>query len=148
MTLLHVARSGALALAVASGLIALLPSGAAAAAKPAATPTPIPTAAPNEDRAMTARARAEFVALGAGKIDRSRYTKQAADALTDSVVASLSTQLKAFGEPQTYLYRGKTVDKDGTNNYYYTIFCEKGTLSLSLAVDTHDKFAGLSVGPE
>ena len=131
----------ALALALSSGMAAL------AASKPAPTPTPIPTAAPNEDPAITVRAQAEFAALQAGKIDRSHYAKAAADALTDAVVASLSKQLKPYGDVRTFLYRGKAVDKDGTN-YYYTVMCEKGNLSLSLAIDAHDKIAGLSAGPE
>jgi hypothetical protein len=135
----------AVALAFALALSSGMP--ARAASKPAATPTPIPTAAPNEDPAITVRAQAEFAALQAGKIDHSHYAKTAADALTDAVVATLSKQLKPYGDVRTFLYRGKAVDKDGTN-YYYTVMCEKGNLSLSLAIDTHDKIAGLSVGPE
>ena len=135
-----IAPAVALALALSSGMPAR------AASKPAATPTPIPTAAPNEDPAITVRAQAEFAALQAGKTDRSHYAKAAADALTDALVESLSKQLKPYGDVRIFLYRGKAVDKDATN-YYYTIMCEKGNLSLSLAIDARDKIAGLSVSP-
>jgi hypothetical protein len=135
------ARTTVLTLVLSSGLPGF------AVSKPAATPTPIPTAAPNEDPAITVRARVEFAALQTGKIDRSHYAKAAADALTDAVVASLSKELKPYGDARTFLYRGKAVDKDGTN-YYYTVMCDKGNLALSLAIDAHDKIAGLSAGPE
>jgi hypothetical protein len=144
---LHLRRAVALAVALAGGFIAL-PGGLSAAVKPIATPTPTPTNAPGEVAAMTARVKAEFLALQSGKIDRTHYAKIANDALSEATLADLSKQLKTYGAVRTTYYRGKKVTGPNATDYFYTMDCEKGMLAVTFGLDASDKIAGLSVGPE
>jgi hypothetical protein len=131
-------------------LIAMAVAGAPAFARaadppPASAPQALPTAAPDEDLATTARARAEFLALQAGKVDRTRYSKQAADALTDAVIAQVTPQLKAAGDIKYLIYRGKSVSPNKDVQYQYTLVLTNYTGTLLFVLTPDDKIDGINL---
>jgi hypothetical protein len=135
-----------LALAIAAGV----PSGAHAAADPqpatsATAPQALPTAAPDEDLAISARAKAEFLALQAGKIERSHYSKSASDALTDALLAQVAPQLKAAGDIKSMIYQGKILATNKDIIYQYTLVLTNYTAALTFTLTPDDKIDGLNI---
>jgi len=135
-----------LALAVAT---AGAPSGADAAdpqpAASAAAPQALPTAAPDEDTAITARARTEFLSLQQGKIDRTHYSKAASDALTDTMLAQVAPQLQAAGDIKNLIYRGKTVATNNDIIYQYTLVLTSFTATMVFTLTPDDKIDGINL---
>ncbi|HEY5339531.1 MAG TPA: serine hydrolase domain-containing protein [Candidatus Aquilonibacter sp.] len=74
----------------------LYPAIAAEAAKPA----------PGEEPAFTARVKAVYASVLAGKLDREKFDAPANAALTDAVVAGTSERFKLLGPPLWYSFRG------------------------------------------
>jgi hypothetical protein len=124
-----------------------LPFGASAAsaAAAAAAPQALPTAAPDEDAVISARARAEFLSLQQGKIDRTHYSKTASDALTDAMLAQVAPQLKATGDIKGMIYRGKMVATNKDTIYQYTLVLTNLTATLTFTLTPDDKIDGLNL---
>jgi len=118
--------SGVLSAGLAAPLLAAAPmpvpppgvSGSRVFARAEAEPSPAATAAPSPPAAdeapprpavastpspeVAARARAEFEANRAGKIDRTHYTADMAARMTDASLAEVSTSLKALGAVKSF----------------------------------------------
>ncbi len=125
---------------------------APAAADP--TPSPVPAAPAGasqpaelpEDKAVTARARAEVIAWQSGTIDHTHYTKQASDAFSDAVVAQVSPGIKALGTLNTmtfvsaHPYQGDVI-------YKYTLACSNGNALYTYVINGEGKIDGIFFKP-
>lgn len=107
----------------------------------APTPAPAVTATPDP---YIARARGEFDAWTAGKLDRRHYTPEANTVFTDAVIAQVSAQLAALGPVQSFTQRYKTTGA-GATIITYRIACMKPpVLDLRISWDAHDTIDGIA----
>ncbi len=102
--------------------------GQAAAPAASASPAPAASPAPTATKEQTAKARAEFDAWQAGKIDLDRYVAEAKPQFSDAMVSQLSTAyLKPLGAVRSFTltdkgpYQGMTV-------YAFRAACANGTI--------------------
>lgn len=125
---------------------------APAAADP--TPSPAPSASAGasvpadlpEDKAVTARARAEFIAWQSGTIDHTHYTKLASDAFTDTVIGQVSPQLKALGTLNTMTFVSAHPYQSDTI-YRYTLACANGNALYTYVINGEGKIDGIFFKP-
>jgi hypothetical protein len=106
-----------------------LPSASPAAspmASPAGSPgaSAAPVSAPTPTAAMTTQARTEYDALRAGKVDRTHYSSEMGNAISDERVANVAKQLQALGAVQRFAYE-RTVPVQGHTIYVYRVTCQK-----------------------
>jgi len=102
---------------------------------------------PGEDPAVTARIKAFAVPLLAGHVDRSQMGDGLNSKVSDAMVATVSSQLAAFGTP-TWVYRGKLDRPEGP---VYTYFLKYPVLMLKLVVQidsASNKFSSFGITPQ
>ncbi|MGA7354845.1 MAG: hypothetical protein WBW76_05365, partial [Candidatus Cybelea sp.] len=120
----------------------------AASPAPAASAVPAasPVAATPADAAVATRAKDWLHQLQTGKVDRSQLDAKMNTALTDSIVAQVSTQLAPLGDPTAFALTQKLVQ--GTNTIYiYKVTFPSVTLNEIFALDSDGKVAGLLLKP-
>jgi len=119
---------------------------AAPTAAPTAASTASPTTAPSgADAAVTARAKDWFHQIQTGKIDRSQLNTKMNTALTDTMLANVSSQLAPLGDPTALTFDKKT--SQGTIAVYvFKVQFPSITLYETFAVDPDGKIAGLYLG--
>ncbi len=110
-------------------------------AQAAATATP----AADANVAVTARAKDWLHQIQAGKIDRTQLTDKMNAAITDSTLASVSSQLAPLGDPTSFTLSSKTT-KDVYTVYVFKVQWPSITLSETFTVDQSGKIAGLYIG--
>lgn len=116
-------------------------------ATPAASPGPNSTAPPPvEDPAITAQARAQFIAWQSGKIDRSLYNAEANKQLTDALIADVAGKLSPLGPPTKVNFVDKST-ADGNTIYTYAVDTAKGRVQMLLALDGSHKISGIFFRP-
>ena len=139
------ARLPVLTAALALGLFAPAAADSTPSPAPSASAAASPAELP-EDKAVTARARAEFIAWQSGTIDRTHYTKPAADAFSDAVIAQVSPQIKALGALTTmtfvsaHPYQGDVI-------YRYTLACANGNALYTYVINGDGKIDGIFFKP-
>jgi hypothetical protein len=106
------------------------------------------TSLPGEDPAITARARAEFLAWQSGQIDRAKYAPTASDGFNDALVARVATELTAMGAPNSFIFRGKLQNPAGAAIYAYLIPCANSAVWMTFGLDSTGKIAGIAFQPE
>jgi hypothetical protein len=105
--------------------------------------TSAPTA--DADAAVTARAKDWLHQIQTGKIDRTQLTDKMNAAITDSTLASVSSQLAPLGDPASFTLSSKTT-KDVYTVYVFKVQWPSITLSETFALDQSGKIAGLYIG--
>lgn len=112
-------------------------------AQAAATSAPTTDA----DAAVTARAKDWLHQIQTGKVDRSQLTDKMNAALTDSTLASVSSQLAPLGDPTSFTLDSKA-SKDPYTVYVFKVVWPSVTLTETFAVDQTGKIAGLYIGKQ
>ena len=117
--------------------------------------TPAPAVA--ENPATTALARAQFDALRAGTIDRTKYTADVNAHLTDAVVSQIERVLSGGGAVKTFAYAGNAV-QSGVQVVQYSVEFEHpitvpmmpttALWTLSIATDKDGKISSFSLSPK
>ncbi|MBV8689531.1 MAG: hypothetical protein JOZ59_05435 [Candidatus Eremiobacteraeota bacterium] len=110
-----------------------------------------------ENPSTTALARAQFDALRAGTIDRSKYTADVNSHLTDAVVSEISRVLSPGGAVKTFAYAGNAV-QSGVQVAQYSVEFEHpisvpmmpttALWNLSIATDKDGKISSFSLSPK
>jgi CubicO group peptidase (beta-lactamase class C family) len=126
------------------------PTSIAAAAFDALNPEVVSTAdlpVAGEDTAITKLAQQWWTALMSGKVDRSRLTPAMSKALTPTVLSASGAQLRAFGEPVRWIYRGEQ-EVSGATVYRYRVAFGSGTMfNVIMALAPDGKLAGYVTRP-
>lgn len=115
---------------------ALYPDIAAAARKPAA----------GEDAATTAAARKAFAQMQKGNEDASMFGDKLKAKMAAGLSGRLAKQLSPFGEPSSFIFKGRRQDKDKTWNDYVIEFGPGNYLQFGVELDTEGRVAGISLG--
>jgi hypothetical protein len=108
--------------------------------------SPSPAAAPS-DAAVTARAKDWFHQIQAGKIDRSQLDDKMNAAITDSMLANVSSQVAPLGNPSAFTLSRKTTQSN-VSVYIFQVQFPSMTLYEVFALDADGKIAGLSLSPQ
>jgi D-alanyl-D-alanine carboxypeptidase len=116
---------------------ALNPAIAAAAREPVA----------GENPKITALVRQWLRRAQTGRIDRSQLTARFSASLNPAIVTFTKAQLAPFGDPTSFVYRGKSV-AGGVTAYRYRVSFKAVTMSLTISVDAKGKIAGMDFGLE
>jgi hypothetical protein len=118
---------------------------------PSATPSGGPaldlgtTAGPSLEIAQ--RARAEFEAHRAGKIDRSHYTPEMNGVITDQRLAQAATELQTLGMVKTFV-QVRRITHGAASMYVFRIECDNApVIEETIAWDAAGKVDYLSFGP-
>jgi len=115
---------------------ALYPDIAAAERKPA----------DGENPAATAMARKAFARLqGHGK-DVSMFGARLQAKMSAGLSDRMAAQLAPFGEPQSFIFKGRRQDKDKTWNDYRIDFGPGNSLPFGVQLDDSGKVAAISIG--
>jgi hypothetical protein len=124
--------------------------GDAASASPAPSPVaapdgPGPAASPSPE--IAARARSEFDANRAGKIDRAHYTAELNGVITDDLLASAAATLRSLGPVKTFV-QIRRISSKGQTVYVFRIEFDGASPAIEEMVgwDTAGKVAFLSFG--
>ena len=115
---------------------ALYPDVAAAARKPAA----------GEDAAITATVRKAFAQMQRGMEDPAMFGDKLKSKMATGLSGRLAKQLSPFGEPSSFIYKGRRQDKDKTWNDYMIEFGPGNNLPFGVELDAEGKVAGISIG--
>jgi hypothetical protein len=89
-----------------------------------AEPAESPVAASIPSAEIAARARAEFEANRAGRIDRAHYTAELNEKITDAALAEASANLRRLGEVRRFVQVRK-VTQGSLAVYVFKIECER-----------------------
>jgi CubicO group peptidase (beta-lactamase class C family) len=116
---------------------ALHPAIAAAERKPAK----------GEDHAITALAREWLHRMQTGEIDRSQLSAAFAKHLTPQMVGSMKDGLAPFGNPTSFIYRGKS-SMNGSTAYRYSVGFKGAAITFTIALDNHGKVSSLGIDSE
>jgi hypothetical protein len=93
------------------------------------------------------RARAEFDAHRAGKIDRSHYTPEMNGVITDARLAQAATELQTLGAVKNFA-QVRRITNGGTSVYVFRIECENApVLEETIGWNGAGKVDYLSFGP-
>lgn len=114
-----------------------------ASPSPAATiaPPPIPSPKPAPDDPKIHKfAVQQFLAWQQGTVDRSLYSDDVNDQLTDEVVDNATKTLARMGALQQVTFRGLSKAHDATF-YVYKMTCERGSVDMDFALDPQGKVA-------
>jgi hypothetical protein len=98
------------------------PAPAAASPAPAADESPLPASSPSPE--IAARARAEFDAYRAGKIDRAHYTPELSARVSDGALAEVTAALKALGTVKSFVQVRK-ITQGAQVVYVFRVECDK-----------------------
>jgi hypothetical protein len=80
------------------------------------------------------RASAAFLALEAGKIDRTTLTPSLNTDLTDAAIAAMAARLAPYGVPETFPSGAKT-DVDGVTTYVFRLKWTNGSIDYVCGFD-------------
>jgi len=105
----------------------------APADEPTNPPLPSPKPAPDDPK-LHKFAVQQFLAWQNGTVDRSRYTDQVNDQLTDDVLDRGTKTLANMGGLQQATFRGISLSK-GVTFYVYHMTCERGAIDMDFALD-------------
>ena len=121
------------------------------APSPAAAPSGMPApdlgtpAGPSPEIAQ--RARAEFEAHRAGKIDRSHYTPEMNGVITDARLAQAATELQTLGMVKTFV-QVRRISHGGSSMYVFRIECDNApVVEETIGWNTAGKVDYLAFGP-
>ncbi len=114
----------------------LFPDIAAAATRPA----------PGEDPAVSARARAVFAQVQGGPQDASNFTPKLNAKLTAGLQQRLATAWSVYGQPESFIFRGRRTAGDVTWFDYLVGFGPGNLLKFGIGLDSAGKVASLSFG--
>ncbi len=104
-----------------------------------------PSAVPAAELAL--RARAEFDAHRAGKIDRSHYTPEMNAVITDAQLGRASTELQSLGAVKNFA-QVRRITHGATSIYVFRIECENApVVEETIAWNAAGKVDYLSFGP-
>lgn len=109
--------------------------------------SPSPAAPAQDDAAVTARAKDWFHQIQSGKIDRSQLDDKMNAALTDSMLANVSSQVAPLGNPTTFTLSRKAT-QNGLSVYVFALVFPSVTLYEAFALDPDGKIAGLTLSPQ
>lgn len=115
---------------------AMYPEIAAAARKPAA----------GEDAAMTAKARKVFAQMQKGNEDPAMFGDKLKAKMASGLSGRLAKQLGPFGEPSSFIFKGRRPDKDKTWNDYVVQFGPGSYLEFGVELDADGKVTSISLG--
>ncbi len=105
-------------------------------------------AAPGEDPAVTAAAKAEYERWRGGKVDLSRYDATMRAALNDAVVRQVSSGIAVLGAPSTFVFKGKQVLPNGAGTaYVYRVAAANGAVQLVYSIDPDGLIGGIFFKP-
>ncbi|MBV9973485.1 MAG: hypothetical protein JO135_09130 [Candidatus Eremiobacteraeota bacterium] len=114
----------------------------------AASPTPVPAASmPPENPSVTQIARAEIDAWESGKVDRSKYSAEANQHITNDLITNVSKQMAPLGPPTSFKYVGHATQFGLDLTQYEAVFPQI-TLTESIAVDPAGKIAFIYFSPK
>lgn len=99
------------------------------------------TAAPGEDKAVSARVRSWLRRIAAGSIDRSQVSARFAAYLTPPALAFAKQELGPLGPATRIVFRGKTT-RDGTTTYSYNVTFGTDQEAVTVSIDAQDKISG------
>lgn len=126
--------------AFASAAAAPAPAAPAAPAALAASPSPAPAMDPDQARVL---ARNVLTQLQNGRIDNSMFTDAMNAQLTDAQLQTLSTELRALGQPYTTLLSTKD-EGSGMTTFTFWLHASVGAFDEILTVDQNGKVAGIN----
>lgn len=104
-------------------------------------------AAPGEDPAITARAKALWQQFQTGTLDRSQFTDKMNAALTPDVLAGAKAQFAQLGAPTAWVYHGKAAQGGYTTYEYHVTFASGVSLMVYMSVTKDGKIAGYLASP-
>lgn len=110
-----------------------------AAAAPTNPPIPSPKPAPDDPK-LHKFAVQQFLAWQQGQVDRSLYSDDVNNELTDEVLDNATKTLARMGALQQTTFRGLSKAKDVTF-YVYKMTCEHGSVDMDFALDPEGKVA-------
>jgi hypothetical protein len=124
------------------------PASAPASGSPASGAPAPELGTPSGPSAETAlRARVEFDAHRAGKIDRSHYTAEMNQVITDARLVRASTELQSLGAVKTFS-QVRRITHGSSSIYVFRIECENApVVEETIAWDAAGKVDYLSFGP-
>jgi D-alanyl-D-alanine carboxypeptidase len=114
----------------------LYPDLAAAARKPAA----------GESEITTKAARSAFAQLQGKPGDISIFGGKLKPKMEGGLATRMAKQLSPFGEPSSFIFKGRRQDKDKTWHDYLIEFGPGNSLPFGVEMDAEGKVAGISVG--
>jgi hypothetical protein len=137
----------ALLVALLAGIIALgagqLRAQETGSPAPAAAPTnpaiPSPKPAPDDPK-IHKFAVQQFLAWQEGAVDRSFYSDDVNNELTDEVLDNATKSLARLGALQQVTFRGISKAHD-TTFYVYKMSCERGAIDMDFSLDPQGKVA-------
>jgi hypothetical protein len=130
---------------LAQSLSSPAPSSAPASSAPAPASEPGTTSGPSAEIAL--RARIEFDAHRAGKIDRSHYTPEMNEVITDVRLVHASSELQSLGMVKTFA-QVRRITHAGSSIYVFRIECENApVVEETIAWNAAGKVDYLSFGP-
>jgi len=115
------------------------PAPPAVAASPAAQATLAPAA-------VDKLAHEEFEAWRIGVVDRTRYSAQVTDSLTEAILTNVHVGLTQEGPVRTFTQTRRVV-QDGFVGYTYRIVAAHGRFDMDMAVDNDGLISGLRFTP-
>ncbi|MGB8519836.1 MAG: serine hydrolase, partial [Candidatus Tumulicola sp.] len=101
-----------------------------------------PSAAPNDNAAADALARAFWDGLASGTIDRSKLTPEFSTALTPVLLGQVKQGIALFGTLQSFTFVGTTAGQGGTIYRYSLVFAGGAVHEWDVAFTTDMKIAG------
>ncbi|HEY0396498.1 MAG TPA: serine hydrolase domain-containing protein [Candidatus Elarobacter sp.] len=105
-------------------------------------------AAPGEDPAITAAARAEYERWREGKVDLSRYDATMRAALSAATINQVSAGLAAAGPPTAFVFTGKIALPNSTGTVYnYRVVTPNGAVVYAYGVGPDGKIGGIWFKP-
>lgn len=111
----------------------------APAAEPTRPPVPSPKPAPDDPK-IHKFAVQQFLAWQQGQIDRSLYSDDVNNELTDEVLDNATKTLAHLGALQQVTFRGLSKAHDVTF-YVYKMSCERGSVDMDFSLDPQGKVA-------
>lgn len=115
------------------------PSAPPAAAAPTNPPIPSPKPAPDDPK-LHKFAVQQFLAWQQGQVDRSLYSDDVNNELTDEVLDNATKTLARMGALQQTTFRGLAKAKEVTF-YVYKMTCERGSVDMDFALEPDGKVA-------
>jgi hypothetical protein len=109
------------------------------AAEPSRPPVPSPKPAPDDPK-IHKFAVQQFLAWQQGQVDRSFYSDDVNNELTDEVLDNATKTLAHLGGLQQVTFRGLSKAHDVTF-YVYKMTCERGSVDMDFALDPQGKVA-------
>jgi CubicO group peptidase (beta-lactamase class C family) len=110
-------------------------------------PEALPTAAPAEDPAITARVREWLRRLQTGDIDRSQLGPAMSALLTPDKVRAIQLQVGALGQPLQLIYAGSTPIAADQKVYRYNATFAAGRFRIAMTLAATGAISGYFISP-